>query len=267
LWVNLPDLAQTDWNMKNITALFIVKNEEQNLTSALESVKWADEIVVVDGGSRDKTVDIAARFGAKVIVRSFDDFYRQRSFALEQVSTPWVLGLDADERVSNELADLIRRIISKDTTEFDGYQILRKNYFYGRSLRHIWKDDFQLRLFKKASASVANTPVHEGYVVKGSVGTIAGAFIEHRPYPDISKYVEKMNLYTRLEAPALLLKRKRIRKFDLILHPFSELWRNLIAHRGFRDGYPGFVMCLLTTVNNFVLYAKAYELQQKNRIL
>jgi glycosyltransferase involved in cell wall biosynthesis len=146
---------------KTLSVAIIAGNEEKKIGDCLESVKWADEIIVVDSGSTDRTVEIAKRYTDKVFIRKWEGYAPQKQFAIDQATCDWILSLDADERVSPELKDEILKILESET-EFDGFYIPRRNFFLGKWIKSCgWYPNYQLRLFKKGKAKVTQRKVHE----------------------------------------------------------------------------------------------------------
>ena len=184
--------------MKNyLTAIVITKNEEVNIGRCLSSVKFADEIIVVDSGSTDKTVTIAKRFNAKVYGRKFDDYAAQRNFAVSKASGEWILSLDADEEITEALAKEIREVINKD--DYDGYLIPRKNIIFGKEIKYTrWSPDKHIWLFNKRKGSFKSS-IHEEVELKGKVGELKNAKIHHS-HKNVFDFIAMTNSYTSYEA-------------------------------------------------------------------
>jgi glycosyltransferase involved in cell wall biosynthesis len=246
-----------------LSVVIIARNAENRIRDCLESVSWADEIVLVDSGSMDRTADIAREMGARTISHGWEGYVSQRRFALSQASHEWVLSLDADERVSPELAADIRNRAGRETA--DGYRISRLNHLLGKPIRHCgWAPDPVLRCFRKSKAVLPEVRVHEGFDVAGTVGRLDGLLL-HYSYDTLFEYYQKMNEYTTLEAEDKQQRTagRRIRWHDLILHPLSRFWRMYIARKGFLDGWHGFLVCQLSAFYLLVLYAKIWEMQRR----
>jgi len=186
--------------MHTISAVIITKNEERNIERCITSVRWADEVIVVDSGSTDATAAISARLGARVIVKSWEGFAAQKEFAAAQASSDWVLSLDADEEVTPELRAEIQAMLSASREPAaDGYRMPRKSFFLGTWIRHGgWYPGYQMRLFRRSAAFMNHRPVHEGFEVRGAVGTL-DAPLNHYTYDTIRQYLDKMNDYTSLD--------------------------------------------------------------------
>ena len=160
-----------------ISVIIITANEEENIRECLESVKWADEVIIVDSESSDRTTDIAGEFTDKIFIREWAGFASQKSFALEKTSNEWVLSIDADERVTPELSN---EILSMDLSKSDGYFIKRDNYFLGKLIVGCgWGNDYQLRLMRKSKSGLTDNLVHEGFVVSGKREKLNSSIIHY----------------------------------------------------------------------------------------
>lgn len=247
-----------------ITAVIITKNEEGRIKRCLDSLKnWADEIVIVDDLSADRTVEICRQFGARVISHKSDgNFDQQRNIGIDNATSDWILQMDADEIVTAGLKEEIEKILAGDT-EFSGLKFKRKNFFLGKPLMHGgWHHDF-LRLFRKNAARYIGASVHELINIHGKIGHI-NADMEHYLYQGISQFVERQNYYTSVEAKRLLRERgvvseKEI-KYHLAIKPLKLFWKTYVKKRGFRDGLVGLIYCLFDAYNHFLKWAKYWEL-------
>jgi len=246
-------------------------NEEKNIGECLESVKdLADEIVVVDGTSTDKTVEIARKYGAKVIVTNNQPiFHINKQKAIDKCRGDWILQLDADERVTLELAKEIKSTIEQSNNEtINAYFIPRKNYFLGHWLRKTGQyPDGVIRFFKKGKAWLPCKSVHEQMEVEGKVGWLKGHLL-HYPYPTFSEYLKKSNRYTTLTAQGMLEKGEQPSFWGY----FWALWQMaktflllFIRHKGFMDGFPGFVFSLYSGLHHISAYVKFWELYYQKR--
>ena len=246
--------------MNKLSVTIITLNEEKNIRACLESVRWADEIVVVDAGSSDATVDICREYTDKVYHRNWTGYADQKRFAMEQATYNWVLSLDADERVSVTLREEITSLLAQKI-ENDGYLIPRKSYFLSKWIKRCgWYPGYQLRLFRKAKTRVNQSRVHEGFLVDGAVGRLDGD-IEHFSYPTISDNLHKINCYTSLEALDRQ-NRKKVRWLDFLTHSLSEFPRKYIALLGVFDGFHGFLVCWYSAFSKMAMYMKIWHLQR-----
>ncbi len=247
-----------------LSVTIITYNEESNIRRTLESVKWADEIVVVDSGSTDKTVEICREYTDKVYSQDWLGFARQKNLAIDRASGDWVLSLDADEPIESALADEIRAIISSEAPH-DGYKIPRKTYFLGKQVRHGgWYPDYNLRLFRKLKGRFEERAVHEAIKVQGTVGRTHHA-IEHFAYPDLSSYMSSINKYSSLAVSVMA--EKGIGSFQagtvsILLRPMFTFLLKYVFRLGFLDGKPGLVLNLFHSYYVFAKYAKAWEYDQ-----
>lgn len=247
-----------------ISVIVITRNEEANLPECLTSVTWADEVIVVDSGSTDRTREIAGAHGAKVVPHEFQGFGPQKEYALSLASTPWVLSLDADERVPGELREEIRTVVGGDPREA-GFSLRRQNYFLGHLIRHGgWQRDWVVRLFRRERARFTPVPVHEKVVLEGDVGRLAHPLI-HYPYRSLDEYFHTCDLYTSLAAGWLAEQGKVARWHHLLFRPLGKFIRMYLLERGFLDGYPGLVLSVLSTFYVFSRYARLWEKNERGK--
>lgn len=244
--------------MARLSVTIIAWNEEERLRACLESVAWADEIVVVDAESTDKTVQLAREFTDRVWVRPWPGFAAQKNFALDQAGGDWVLSMDADERVTPELRQRIRQIIAADGPAH-GYSVPRRNLFWGAWVRHggLYPDR-QLRLFRRGAGRFVEDAVHESVAVAGRVETLAEALLHHS-YRGLEDFVRRSNRYSTLAAADWLRRGKRAGAADLIFRPLGRFLSMYIVHLGFLDGWRGFVLAVLYANYVFLRMAKAWE--------
>ncbi len=250
--------------MQKLSVTIITLNEEHNIRDALESVKWADEIVVVDSGSTDKTAEICREYTSKVFYNKWPGMNGQKAYAKGLASGDWLLNIDADERVSPELAAEIQNII-KNGSDADGYFIPRKVYYLGRWIEHSgWYPDYTLRFFRTDKGKWAGTDPHDEVVVDGKTGYLKGD-IYHFTYRNIEAHVNTMNRFTTIGAAEYEKKGKRSGALDLIVRPPLAFLKKYILKQGFRDGLPGFIIAVSTAYYVFLKYAKLWELTNINR--
>jgi glycosyltransferase involved in cell wall biosynthesis len=239
----------------------IAWNEEERLRACLESVTWADEIVVVDAESADKTVQVARDFTERIWVRPWPGFAAQKNFALEQATADWILSLDADECVTAELRERIGRIV-RDDGPADGYSIPRKNIFWGAWVRHGGLyPDYQLRLFRRAAGRFADSLVHESVVVRGRVEALAEPLLHHS-YRGLEDFVARSNRYSTLAARETVKRGGRAGLGGLLLRPLGRFLSMYVLRRGFLDGWRGFVLAVLYAQYVFLRMAKTWEARQ-----
>ena len=239
-----------------LSVLVPTLNEERNLAACLASVAWADELVVVDSRSSDRTVDIAEAAGARVLVRSFDDWSAQKNWALAQCRHPWVLCVDADERVDSALAASIADLPPEPAA--DGYRIARRNRFLGHPIRHSgWQDDRVVRLFHRGRGRFEGA-IHESVVGLGRVDALDGA-LDHEPYATWGDYERKLWRYARAGARAAYAAGRRSGPWPMLIRPPARFLRMYLAQGGFLDGGPGLALCGLTAIAVFLKYAFLWD--------
>jgi glycosyltransferase involved in cell wall biosynthesis len=250
-----------------LSVAIVSHNEEANLPRTLESVKWADEIVVVDSGSTDRTCAIAREFGARVIVEPWRGYVAQKQFAIDLCTKDWVLLLDADEEVTAGLAQEIRTVIA-DSNAAAGYRLPRKNLFLGRWMRHGgFYPDPKLRLFRRGAGFVTGHDPHDRCELKPDVLQWTQQLhdpIIHYTYPDLTLYLGHMNRYSSLGAQLAFAKGHRdFGIADIVLRPFATFIYNYFFRLGFLDGPEGLLLHLYHAGYVSWKYAKAWELSRK----
>lgn len=225
---------------EEVTAVVLTLNEAEHLPDCLKSLDWVGDLLVVDSGSADGTAEIAAASGARVVTYQFHNFAEQRNFALGLVTTPWVLFVDADERVPPELAAEIRRAT---TAGYVGYWIPRRNLILGRWVRGGgWWPDYQLRLFRVGFGRYdPDRPVHEVVRVDGPVGRLENPLL-HINYTTVGEVFAKQARYARLEALQLARQGVRPRPYRFFTFPAREFYRRFVRLGGYRDGWVGLLL-------------------------
>ena len=248
-----------------LSVTVITHNEEARLRACLESVAWADELVVVDAESTDKTAQIAREFTDRVWVRPWPGFAAQKNFALEQTTGAWVLSLDADEQVTPELRAAVERILAgadpagQGAALAEGYSVPRRNVFWGAWVRHGGLyPDWQLRLFRRGRGRFVGDAVHESVQVEGAVARLAAPLLHHS-YRDLEDFVRRTNRYSSLAAADWLRQGRRAGVVDLIFRPLARFVSMYIMRLGFLDGWRGFVLAVLYANYVFLRMAKAWE--------
>jgi glycosyltransferase involved in cell wall biosynthesis len=238
----------------------ITKNEAAHIGDALKSVAWADEIIVVDSNSTDETVAIARQWTDRVIVREWPGYVAQKNYAASIASHDWVLSLDADERVTPELAEDIRSTLS-GAPAHAAYRLPRVTWHFGRWIRTTdWYPDYQLRLYDRRSARWTGKYVHEAVSVDGTTGQLGGE-LQHFAYRDIADHLETIDRYTTYAARQMRESGGRAGLLQLAGHPPLAFLRNYIARGGIRDGVPGLIISVLNAYYVFLKFAKLWELQ------
>ena len=243
-------------------------NEEKNLARCLQSAAGlAEEIIVVDCGSKDRTKEIAESFGAKVVHQDWLGHRDQKNVALKLCTKPWVLALDCDEELSPELRKSVEEFFRDGLTEkFDGAECNRKVWFMGRWITHgDWYPDRKLRLFRREKAKWGGSPEHDYIELDGATLRLRGD-LHHYSFPSINRYIEKINVY----ADVFLERQKAGNKsWSLLTNLFRPWWRFFRAYilrRGFMDGFPGLWIAFATAFSAFVRYSRKYEDEHSSRV-
>jgi glycosyltransferase involved in cell wall biosynthesis len=244
--------------MASLSVAVVTLNEEERLRACLESVVWADEIVVVDAGSSDKTMAIAREFTDRALFRAWEGYGAQKNFALGQCRGDWILSLDADERVSDALREEIRAALVSGGPEV-GFYLPRQNLFQGRWVRHGGLyPDWQLRLFRRGRGAFVERAVHESVRVDGPAGRM-GAPLVHESYRSIGDAVARLNRYSDLAAMELALAGQGGRLVDLLIRPAWRFVSMYLLRGGFLDGWRGLVLAALHAHYVFLRAAKVRE--------
>jgi glycosyltransferase involved in cell wall biosynthesis len=229
-------------------------NEAERIGESLEGLEWADQVIVVDGGSSDSTVPIAKQCGADVLVVRDRTIAEQRNAGIAIARNHWVLALDADESVTAELRASLVRLTRAGGTSPSAYRIRSRNWHLGRELRHgPWGRDWKVRVFSREQR-FAIRKVHENLEVVDDVGTLDGALL-HYPYRDVSHQVSKVAKYARWAADDLRSRGRRPRLSDIIVRPAWRFVRDYVVMSGWRDGAPGFVVSAVSAFSVFLKYA------------
>jgi glycosyltransferase involved in cell wall biosynthesis len=243
-----------------VSVTVITRNEAAHIEACLASVAWADERLVVDSQSTDGTADLARAAGARVIVREWPGYAAQKNFAAAQAAHDWILSLDADERVTAELADEIRRALA-DPTGVAGYRVPRTTWHFGRWIRTTdWYPDYQLRLYDRRRGEWLPKRVHESVSVRGPIGQLSHP-LQHYAYRSVSHHVETMNRYTTLAADEMAASGRTAGWFDLVVHPPAAFVRNYVLKQGFRDGLVGLVISSMNAFYVFLKFVKLWTLR------
>ncbi len=246
-----------------ISAVVITFNEEDNIEAALESVAGvASEIVVVDSYSTDRTVKLARQYTERVLERKWTNYADQKNFANLRASHPWILSLDADERLSPGLREEILALKDGEPP-FDGFSIPRQGHYLGRWIRHSgWYPDRKIRLFRRDKAYWEGEYVHESLVLDGRIGKLVSP-IHHFTYSGISDHVARINKFSDLGAQKLYAQKKKCRMPSLVVRPVCWFLKAYFLKLGFLDGFPGFVISVLHGYSIFIRLAKLREIWKK----
>ncbi len=248
--------------MVGLSVLILTKDEEKNIKRAIESVrKIANEVVVLDSGSTDKTVEIAKSLGAKVFFHPWDSYPKQRNRGIELCSEDWIFILDADEEVSEDLKNSITEAIFSGKSEV--YMVSRKTYYLGRFLEHTWYPEWRVRLFKKGAVRFEGE-LHEQAIFEGKAHKLKGD-LYHYSYESLYHQYEKTIRYAKLMAESYHKRGKKFRIYNLLLNPLWSFFKVYFLQRGFLDGIRGFLVAFSSFFYTFLKYMFLLELELKER--
>ncbi len=256
------------YKMSKISAYIIAYNEADKIKSAINTVLWADEIILVDSFSTDGTADIAESMGARVVQVRFNGFGDLRNQAIKECSHEWIFSLDADERCTKEVRDEIFKLIQSDNS-FDVYHVPRKNYFMGKWIKHsgFYPDYRQPQLFKNGALSYKQDQVHEGFLLhtKKPVGYLENP-IWQVPFKKFEELLQKANKYSTLGAEKLYEENRSSGMITALSHALWTFILHFFIKKGFLDGWPGFIIAFGNFQGTFYKYAKLYEKQSNWRL-
>lgn len=249
--------------MPKISAIIITKNEEASLARCLRSLSWADQIVVVDSGSTDRTVEIAKEQGAEVYVEEWKGYTNQKNSAIDKANGDWIVSLDADEEFSKEAQEDIRNILTQDDSEIQAYAFRRKVLYLGKWIRHgDWYPDYVVRLWRKSSGKFEGGRVHESFVVNGKVKRLRSEIL-HYTYSDLADQKARMEKYAKLWAQDQFDKGRPFRWIDLWFRPPIRFFRALILKSGWLDGWRGWLIAWMCAREVRMKYWNLKELKKQ----
>tara|TARA_Y100000589_G_scaffold323546_1_gene358240 strand:- start:137 stop:892 length:756 start_codon:yes stop_codon:yes gene_type:complete len=250
--------------MSKISAAIITYNEEKNIRRCISSlIGIADEIIIIDSGSEDKTKDIALKLGAKVIFNKFEGHIQQKNFAITQTSNDWVISLDADEALSNELKKSLIKI--KNNLEGNGYKFNRLTNYCGKWVKHCgWYPDTKLRLFKKGKGGWVGKNPHDRYVLNSGKETYLKGDLLHYTFYEVSEHKAQIIKFSEIAAQSLFESNKKSNWVLIIGKTIFKFIRNYFLKFGFLDGVTGFQICRLSAHATFLRYYKLLKLQKDN---
>jgi glycosyltransferase involved in cell wall biosynthesis len=239
-----------------ISATIITLNEQGNIARSIESLRCCDEVVVVDSGSSDRTMETAATLGARVVESPWRGYAGQKNFAADRAAHDWVLSIDADEALSEALEAEIWQI-KKNGPQYDAYTMPRMAKYLGRWILHSgWYPDRKVRLYDRRKAYWVGEYVHEAVQVSGSIGHLQCNLL-HYTFDSLSEHLKSMDRYTTLAAEELVAQGRKVRWEDLMLDPFWTFVRAYVFRAGFLDGMEGMTIAFMAAFNNFLKFAKA----------
>ncbi|MCA9315537.1 MAG: glycosyltransferase family 2 protein [Planctomycetes bacterium] len=253
-----------------ISACIIAKDEADRIDRCLASVAWCDEIVVLDSGSRDDTVERCRRAGARVVETDWPGWVKQKQRAAEAASHDWVFSLDADERVDDELRDALLRVRDSGALAGDdapaAYAVRRRVWFLGRWIKHGgWYPEWRSRLFDRRRAHWAGVDPHDRVEADGRVERIPVGHLEHYTFRSFDDYGAKMNRFSTVAAEAKKERGRVASWWDLVMRPGFRFFRMYVLRRGFLDGRAGYILARLASTSVFLKYAKLWDLHQQQR--
>lgn len=247
----------------SVSAVVITLNEETNIRRCLESLAFCSELLVVDSGSHDQTVKIARQLGAKVVHQQWLGFGKQKQFSVNLAANDWVLCLDADEWLSDELGDSIRELLESQPAS-KVYQFARRDYFLGRWLNHGGYPEYSPRLFHRQHAQWSDAMVHETIITKHTAGICQGDLM-HYTADSLGHSVSKRAKYGDMQVSDMYERGIRPNLVKLLISPVARFLKLYFLRQGFRDGVPGFVMASISSFFCFYKYAKLYELSKSSK--
>lgn len=249
--------------MAKISAIVITFNEAANITECLESLKWCDEIIVIDSTSSDNTCELARKFTNNITITGNLPYGEKRNIGIDKAAYDWILWIDADERISNELKEEITGLTNVTQAKCDAYLVNRRSYFINKFIKHSgWYPDYTLRLFRKsAGIRFDSSLVHEKAVYSGKPGRLKHDIL-HYTDRDFEHYIKKLNNYTSLSAEELYTKGRKASFFDIIFRPAFTFFKMYFLKLGILDGYMGLVLSTLSSVHVMTKYSKLYLLNK-----
>ena len=243
----------------------ITLNEEDNLRDCLESVKWADEIVLVDSFSTDRTLEIAREYTDRILQREWNGINDQRQFCLDQATHEWALCVDADERVSPELRDEIQAVFGGGEPNCDAFEMPRRTYYLGRWIRGSgWYPAHKTRLFRRSRGRFGDNDPHDKVIVDGVTRQLTHG-IDHYTYRDIAHHFSTVNSFSTIAAKRLFAKGKRSSFWPMLFKPPWRFFWQYVLRRGFRDGALGLIIGIASAYSVFLRSAKLWEMTQQER--
>jgi glycosyltransferase involved in cell wall biosynthesis len=248
-------------SLPRISAFVVCCNEERNIRRCLESIAWCDEIVVIDSGSTDRTLEICREFNTRIYERPWPGFVAQKQFGLEQCRGEWILNLDADEEVSPELRMEIERVITNPTAQnFNGFLLSRVVFYLNRWWRKGgWYPEYRLRLCRRTATTWGGKDPHEKATVTGRTRRLEGE-LRHYTYTDMAHQVRSLHNYSSTAARSMYANGKHASLVNLLLNPPARFLKFYMLKRGYREGLPGLIVALLESYYVFLKYAKLWEL-------
>lgn len=248
-----------------ISAVVLTKNEEKNIVDCLETLTWCNEVLVIDDNSEDRTAEISKKMGAKVFTHALEnEFSKQRNFGLQQAQSEWVLFVDADERVTNDLKNEITHLIKERGRgkQLHGYFVKRRDFMWGRELKHGETGSIKLLRLARKDAGRWEGAVHEEWKIKGKTDELKNPLF-HYPHQTTAEFLQEINFYTTIRAQELYQQGVKVRWHEIILYPKAKFIYNYFIKMGFLDGLPGFIFAFLMSFHSFLVRGKLWLLWKK----
>jgi glycosyltransferase involved in cell wall biosynthesis len=247
-----------------LSVVIITKNEAHHISRCLESVQWADEIIILDSGSEDDTLKLCNKFTDKIYSTDWPGFGIQKQRAVEKAKAEWILSIDADESVSSELREEIQQTIQ--STQFNGFEIPRLSSYCGKQIHHGgWWPDYTLRLFRKGYGKFSESIVHEKIELKGKTGRLESP-LRHETYINLEEVINKINSYSSLSAKMMYEKRTKSSLGEAISRATWTFFRTYLLRAAFLDGREGLMLSISNAETAYYKYLKLFELYQKRNI-
>jgi len=244
-----------------ISAIILTKNEEKNIKKCLESVKWCDEIIIIDDESSDQTLEIAKKYKTTIYTNTLNnDFSAQRNFGLSKAKNDWVLFVDADEVVSDALAYEISNAIGikdRNLKNFNGFYIKRSDFIWGRMLKYGETGNMQLLRLGRKGSGIWDSKTHEKWEVEGLIGKLINPIL-HFPHQTLGEFLKEINFYTDIRAKELRDKNAKTFFWSILLYPLGKFVVNYIFKRGFMDGMQGLVFAIVMSFHSFLVRGKLW---------
>jgi len=249
-----------DINRNKISAVIITKNEEANIERCLTSISWVDEIVVVDSGSTDRTLEICKKYNCKIIETEWLGFGSTKKLAVDNATYDWIFSIDSDEEVTGILKSKIELILTDPKN--NGYRIKRKSFYLERLIKHCgWNSDFPLRLFNKNFGNFNDKEVHESVVLNGDISKINEHML-HYTYPTIEVHLKKINRYSTIQAEEMYKLGKRYPIVLAVFFGLNKFANTYLFNLGILDGREGFILCSIASFGVYLKYAKLWKLNK-----
>ena len=249
-----------------ISAFIVCCNEERNIRRCLESIKWCDEIVIIDSGSTDNTLQICREYTSQIFHREWMGYVKQKSYGLENCSSEWILNIDADEEVTPTLRDDILEALKSNSNNVNGYMISRVVFHLGKWWRKGgWYPEYRLRVCRKANTTWGGTDPHEKAVVEGQTARLNGELL-HYTYTGVSDQITRLNRYSTTVAENMFKSGERASVFKMFFNPGLRFLKFYLLKKGFREGFPGLIVAYIEAYYVFLKYLKLWEIERNAKV-